>query len=54
MEFIIITVAFIALTWYWSKPDTSSRSRETLNEVCPNDRTGDFAVFPDDEVKPKD
>ena len=47
IEIFLIVSAFLGLAWWFGKDHPPSRpSRETLNEVCPNEGTGDFASFP--------
>jgi len=51
MEVFVICAIFIGLTWICAAPKSPSRpSKETLNEACPNEGTGDFAYTPDSEI----
>jgi hypothetical protein len=52
MEVLLFAGGLIALTWLFAAPhETQPRpSRDSLNEVCPNEGTGDFAYFPPQDL----
>ena len=54
MEYLIVGVVFVLGVIYWSRPcQCSTKSKETLNEACPNEGAGDVAYKPDDNIKKK-
>jgi len=52
MEVLLFAAGLITLTWIFAAPrETPPRPpKETLNEVCPNEGTGDFAYFPPQDL----
>ena len=50
---IIIAGLFVFLAWFLGRPQESPsrESKETLNEACPNDGTGLFAIDPMDDLE---
>ena len=53
MEILLFAGGLIVLTWIFAAPhETPSRpSKDTLNEACPNEGTGDFAYFPPQDLE---